>query len=65
MFVAIDACADREESKTMKFGKRMIRRIAAAGAGVFAALFWVGVAQVQETVCARVKIEIKQELALE
>lgn len=65
MFVAIDACADREESKTMKFGKRMIRRIAAAGAGVLAALLWVGVVQAQETVCARVKIEIKQELALE
>ncbi len=49
----------------MKFSTMMLRRLALAGAGPLAALLFAGVVQAQETVCARVKIEIKQELTLE
>ncbi len=49
----------------MKFSMNIFRRFASAGAALMAAALLAVPAAAQETVCARVKIEIKQELALE
>ena len=49
----------------MKFSTNIFRCFASAGAALMAAALLAGPAAAQETVCARVKIEVKQELALE
>jgi hypothetical protein len=65
VLVANEACANREENTVMKFSTMIRRHLVSAGAGLLSALLLVGTVEAQETVCARVKIEIKQELALE
>ena len=45
----------------MKFSMNIFRRFASAGAALMAAALLAVPAAAQETVCARVKIEIKQE----
>ena len=53
----------RENGKQIPILRRVRRSVVAGLCGL--TLFSAGMVQAQETVCARVKIEVKQELTLE